>query len=112
MKFKHTSLGIIAAAAMLTLIPSIQAQTNTPPGGRQGGQGGQGGRQGMRGSPEDQMARLSEQLKLTDAQKPKVKAVLEEQQKKIQELRGDTGASQEDRRAKRQALQQDFHKKM
>jgi len=109
MKFTKTSLAIMAVAGLLSL--SSQAQTNTPPGGRQGGGGGQGGG-GQRRSPEQQMTQLSEQLQLTDAQKPKVKAVLDEQTKKMQELRADTGASREDRRAKLQVIQEDSSKKM
>lgn len=43
---------------------------------------------------------LAKQLDLSDAQKPKVKAVLDEMQKKMRELRLDTSLSREDRRAK------------
>src|SRR6476659_4497966 len=96
MKFTKTSLIIMAVAGVLALSSSSQAQTNTPPGGRQG-QGGGGAR--GRGA-EQQLQQFSEQLKLTDAQKPKVKAALEEQVKKLQDLRADTTLSQQDRRAK------------
>ena len=104
MRLTKTSLAIIAVAGALAFSPSSRAQTNTPPAG---------GRQGGRGNVETQLTRLNEQLKLTDDQKPKVKAVLEEQSKKIQELRSNAAnASQEDLRAKRQALMQDTSKKM
>jgi Spy/CpxP family protein refolding chaperone len=50
--------------------------------------------------------RIAEQLKLTDDQKPKVKAILEDQRKKMGELRQDTSLSQEDRRAKMQTIRE------
>jgi Spy/CpxP family protein refolding chaperone len=104
MRFTKTSLAILAVAGALALSPSTRAQTNTPPaGGRQAGRG--------RGA-EQQLAQLSEQLKLTDDQKAKVKAVLEDERKKAQELRSDTSTSQQDMRTKRQAILQDTGKKM
>jgi hypothetical protein len=88
MNFTRTSLGIAAVAAMLAWLPASQAQTNTPPRGRPAAN-----RQaGLRGA-DLQLTRLTEQLQLTDGQKPKVKAVLEAQQKKLQELRADTAAA-------------------
>ena len=102
MRLTKTSLAIIAVAGALALSPSSRAQTNTPPaGGRQGGRGA-----------DQQLAQLSEQLKLTDEQKPKVKTVLEEQRKKTQELRSDTTLAPQDLRTKRQAIMQDTSKKM
>ncbi len=69
---------------------------------------------GKRGFPtiEQQMERLSTQLNLTDEQKPKVKTVLEDQQKKMQELRSDSSLDQEARREKFQALRKETEKKM
>jgi Spy/CpxP family protein refolding chaperone len=102
MRLTKTSLAIIAVAGALALSPSSRAQTNTPAGGRNArGRGA-----------EQQLGQLSEQLKLTDEQKTKVKTVLEEQQKKAQELRSDTSISQQDMRTKRQAIMQDTGKKM
>ena len=69
--------------------------------------GKKGGKRGF--SPEQQLERMNEQLKLTDAQKPKVKAVLEETSKKRQEL-GDV--PQDQRREKYQALRDEENKKL
>jgi periplasmic protein CpxP/Spy len=108
MKFTKTSLVIMAVTGLLAFSSSSRAQTNTPPGGPGARQGN-----GARGrNAEQQLAQYSEQLKLTDAQKPKVKAALEEQTKKLQELRGDTTMSQQDRRAKMQTIREDLDKKM
>ncbi len=68
-------------------------------------------KQGKRMSIEQRLDRLTEQLKLTDAQKPKIKAVLEDQAKKEQELRADTSLSREQRREKGRALMEDQQKK-
>jgi periplasmic protein CpxP/Spy len=105
MKLTKASMAIIAAAGLLSLSPSLTAQTtsNQPPAARRGGRGM---------TVEDQLNRFTEQLKLTDEQKPKVKAVLEEQDKKRQELRGDTALSQEDRRTKMRAMREDLNKQM
>ncbi len=105
MKLTKTSVAILAIAGLLSLSPSGRAQTNTPPRG--GAAGRSAGARGM--SAEAQLTRYTEQLKLTDAQKPKVKAVLEEQQKKMQELRG---VAPEERRPKMQALREEETKKM
>jgi len=105
MKTLKTSLAALFAAVSLTAVtPATQAQeTNpTPPPPRAGGPRG-----AM--SVEDRLARLTETLKLTDEQKPKVKAVLEVQSKAMQEARG---LSPEDRRAKMQTVREEMTKKM
>ena len=63
-----------------------------------------GGGKGRGFSVEQRMERMTEQLKLTDAQKPKVKAVLEATSKKMQDLRGDSSVPREERREKMQAI--------
>ncbi len=71
-------------------------------------------KEGKRGFPtvEQQMERLSTQLNLTDEQKPKVKAVLEEEHKKMQELRSDTSLDRDARREKMQTIRKDTTAKM
>lgn len=69
-----------------------------------------GGRRGP--SVEQRMDRLNEELKLTDEQKPKVKAVLEATQKKRQELFTDSSTPPEERREKARALMNEETKKM
>jgi Spy/CpxP family protein refolding chaperone len=89
---------------LLALSPSVYSQTatnSTPPGERRAGRGGP--------TVENQLARLSEQLKLTDEQKPKVKVVLEEQSKQMQAIRE---LPQDERRPKMQAAREETTKKM
>jgi hypothetical protein len=69
-----------------------------------------GGKRGP--SVEEQMTRMTEELKLTDDQKPKVKAALEDRQKQMGELRGDTSLSREDRRAKMTTIREATDKKL
>jgi Spy/CpxP family protein refolding chaperone len=66
-----------------------------------------GGRR-MRGpmTPEDQLARMTKQLELTNDQQAKVKPILEEQHKKMMALRQDTSMSREDRFAKLREIRQ------
>jgi Spy/CpxP family protein refolding chaperone len=47
---------------------------------------------------------MAKELGLTDEQKPEVKAVLDDEQQKVSDLRQDTSLSLEDRRAKMQAI--------
>jgi len=69
-----------------------------------------GGKRGF--SVEQQLERLTTQLNLTDEQKPKVKKVLEDQLKKIQEMRNDTSLDQDARREKMKTMRTDQEKKM
>ena len=66
---------------------------------------------GKRGFPtvEERLARIDEAVKLTDEQKPKVKAVLEDSQKQMTEARN---APQEERREKMQTIMADQDKKL
>ena len=88
--------GLIAALALGGLL----ALTNVA--------GAQDAKQNRKGkmSPEARLEQLTKDLELTDAQKPKVKAVLEETQKKRQEL-----DPSERRGEKARALMEDETKK-
>jgi protein CpxP len=68
---------------------------------------GKGGKARM--TAEERFKQLDEALKLTDAQKPKVKAALEDVQAKMQEARN---APQEERRDKVRTIMADQDKKM
>ncbi len=79
----------------------------------QAGAGGQGGAvRGRRMDATAQLERYKTELKLDEKQTAGVKAVLEKQTKKMQELRQDTSASQEDRRTKMQALRKETNDEM
>src|SRR5260221_10192991 len=98
---KTMLIAALAVGALLTGNTVLRAQdsTNPPPAGAPpAGQRPPG----MRGAPNLDM--LAKQLELTDEQKTKIKPILEEQAKKIKDLRADISLSQEDRRAKMKAI--------
>jgi Spy/CpxP family protein refolding chaperone len=103
---KTYKLSLIAALALGGLMACASLATAQDNKDSKGGAG-----QGRRGMNIDQrMERLTTELSLTDAQKPKVKAVLEDTQKKMRELRDDSSLSQEQRREKFTALREDESK--
>ncbi len=61
---------------------------------------------------EQQMERVTTELNLTDEQKPKVKAVLEESSKKMREIFSDQSLDQSQRREKMQPILEEQNKKM
>ena len=95
-------LSLIAAMALGGLVAcstlaTAQDATNAP--------AKKGGKHGFP-TVEQQMERLTTQLSLTDDQKPKVKAVLEDTAKQMQAL------APEDRREKAPAIRKEQNKKM
>jgi Spy/CpxP family protein refolding chaperone len=62
--------------------------------------------------PDQELARMTQQLHLTDEQQAKIKPILEEQHKQMMALRQDTSMSREDRRAKFQEIRKQTFEKM
>ena len=88
----------------------VLAQAGGAPGGGAGAPGAGGPRGGGRMMTSDAMmtslqTALGETNKLSDAQIPKVKAVFDDQIKKMTDLRADTTIAQADRATKRAAIQ-------
>lgn len=74
---------------------------------------GQEGKKGGRQNIEQRLNTMAEELKLTAEQKTKVKALLEDQAKKMEAMRGEMqNLSQEERRAKMQTSREEMNKKM
>ena len=95
---------LVTAMACATL---VQAQDK-----KEGGDSKDAPAKKGRPTMEQRMERMTKDLELTDDQKPKVKTVLEESQKKMQELRNDSTTSQSDRREKFTELRKDEDKKL
>ena len=113
MKINKLSFAVLAAAGLLALsIPAQAENTNAPAVATPPPAGGPPGMRAPRMSVDNRLSQLSDALTLTDDQKPKVKALLEDQLKKGQEFRADTSLSAEDRRAKMQSLRDDMNTKM
>src|SRR6266436_7291195 len=103
-KMKINKISVIAGLTLGGLVACsnlAMAQDQKPGGGRRGGP-----------SVEQRMERMTEKLKLTDEQKPKVKAVLEDSQKKRQELFSDSSVPREDRREKMKGINDNEDKKL
>jgi protein CpxP len=75
---------------------------------QRGGYGGGQGRGGQRGpmSPDEQLTRMAKDLNLTADQQSKIKPILVDGQKKMEDLRNDSGG---DRQAMREKMMQ-IHK--
>jgi hypothetical protein len=102
---KTYKLSLIAALALGGLMACASLATAQDNKDSKGGSGQGQGRGRM--SVDARMERLTTELSLTDAQKPKVKAVLEETQKKAQGLRD---LPQDERREKMTAIREDESK--
>jgi hypothetical protein len=99
-KYSLIAALLLGGAVAGTSVASAQTSTNAA--------------RGQRRAPnmEQRMDRLSQELKLTDEQKPKVKAALEDMAKKRQELFSDSSVPREQRREKMQTMMADENKKM
>lgn len=120
MKTARISLiAALIAAVLGAYLPVASAQDDTKPAkpaqkretrpGRPGGGGGPGGPEAMM---KERMNRLTEELSLTDAQKPKVEAALKAQMEAIRGVRTDSNLSDEQKREKARTAREDFNKKM
>jgi periplasmic protein CpxP/Spy len=90
--------GLVACSTLVTAQDSTSAPEK------------KGGKRGM--SPEQLMEKYTEQLSLTDEQKPKVKALLEDSTKKRRELFRDSALDQQQKREKFQGVMEAQNKKM
>jgi Spy/CpxP family protein refolding chaperone len=91
--------GLVACSTLAT----AQDSTNNVPK--------KGGKRGMP-TVEQQMERMTTALDLTDAEKPKVKAVLEDSSQKMKEIMSDTSLDQAARREKMRPIRDEQNKQM
>jgi len=104
MKIQKVSLmAALAAGALIAFSPLVRAEDKpTPPEGRPP--------QGQRGEvAKERIAKMAEELKLTDEQKTKVTALLKEQ---AEAMRGMKEATPEERKEKMKAGREEMQKKM
>lgn len=104
MKINKVSIAIMAAASLLAAAPAVYAQSTNENGGAT-----PPARPPRGMSVEAEMARIDKAVTLTDAEKPKVKAALEERNTAIQAARD---GDQSEARTKMRAARDDFNKKM
>src|ERR1039457_5199027 len=93
--------GLVACSTLATAQDTVTNSNSEP-------------KKGKRGFPtvEQQMERMTTTLTLTDDQKPKVQAVLEESSKKRQEIMSDTSLDRSAIREKMQPIMEEQNKKM
>jgi len=97
-----TAMLIFSAMAFAGAPQDAQSsqQPSTQSGTGQGHEAGEGQGRAMAMNPDAMLEHLSTELNLTDDQKTKIKPILEEQSKQMQDLRQNTSAPEQDRRAK------------
>ncbi|HEX4343889.1 MAG TPA: hypothetical protein VH255_10880 [Verrucomicrobiae bacterium] len=111
MKIQKLSLAVLAAAGLLAFsVPAHADDTNSTP--KMTPPTAPAGRPARGFTAEAQMDRLTTALTLTDDEKPKVKAIVDDQFKQMSDLRSDTSMSPDDRRTKMQAIRTDVTAKM
>jgi Spy/CpxP family protein refolding chaperone len=103
---KVSLLAALALGGLLACSTLATAQDTTTNSVPKKGEKGEKGKHGGLFSPEARLDRLSTDLTLTDAQKPKVKAVFEDSQKAMQ------GVPREDMRAKMKSIREEENKKL
>ena len=105
----HKQRGLLAALLVTAMACASMVQAQDK---KEGADSSAPGRKGRGFTVEQRMERMTKDLELTDDQKPKVKSLLEESQKKMQALRDDTSTAQSDKREKFMDIRKDEDKKL
>ena len=107
MKVSKLALMTVLLGSVLAISPGSRAddKTDTKPADKEAVTKGRPAR-------GERLQQISEELKLTDEQKEKLKPVLQEQAKKARELRADKDLSKEDRLAKVKELREGMNTKL
>ena len=108
MNFK--SLGRVGALMLgLSLCGGLLNSAHAAPGqAGKAGKAGKDGRGGMRGGP----MKMMKELNLTDAQKAKIKPIMEAQRDKMKAMREDTSLDRKAKTTKMKAMRDDMDKKI
>ncbi|HLJ24007.1 MAG TPA: hypothetical protein VKT71_07855 [Candidatus Acidoferrales bacterium] len=109
MNSKRKGLWILA---MLLAVPLVAVSAPAAPyqggGYGQGGGQGEGGRRGFGPmSPDDQLKRMTKDFDLTADQQAKIKPILTESQKKMEDLRNDSSGDRQSMRQKMMEIRKD-----
>lgn len=105
MNSKHEYLWILT---LLLAVPMLAAGTPAAEyqGGGYGGGQGEGGRRGPM-SPDDQLKRMTKDFTLTADQQSKIKPILADAEKKMEDLRNDSSLDRQTMRGKMMQIRQD-----
>ena len=105
MNSNRKRLWILAVLLALPMMAAGVAAAQYQGGGYGGGQGG-GGRRGPM-SPDDQLKRMTKDFNLTAEQQAKIKPILADEQKKMEDLRNDSNVDRQKMRGKMMQIRQD-----
>jgi len=100
--------GLLLCSAMLAIVPAMAQDTPPPPpaqGDAQGPPPG-GGRGGGMMNPARRLEMMQKQLELSPEQSTAIKAILDDEQTKMEAMRADTAMSREDRRSKMMTMRE------
>jgi Spy/CpxP family protein refolding chaperone len=104
MNSKRRGLWILT---LLIAVPMLAASVQAAQyqGGGYGGRQGEGGRRGPM-SPDDQLKRMTKDFKLTADQQSKVKPILVDAEKKMEDVRNDSSVDRQTMRGKMMQIRQ------
>jgi Spy/CpxP family protein refolding chaperone len=105
MNLNRKCLWILALLLALPMMAAGVAAAQYQGGGYGGGQGG-GGRRGPM-SPDDQLKRMTKEFNLTANQQTKIKPILVDEQKKMEDVRNDSSVDRQTMRGKMMRIRQD-----
>src|SRR6478672_9877549 len=110
MNLKRKYLWILTAFAVM---PLLAAGVTAMPyqGGGYSGRAGEGGRRGPM-SPDDQLKRMTKDFNLTADQQAKIKPILVDEQKKMEDLRNDSSTDRQAMRGKMMQIRQDSNEQV
>lgn len=105
MNSKRKYLGILALMLAVPFVAATAPAAQNQGGGYGGGQG-EGGRRGPM-TPDDQLKRMTKDFNLTADQQAKIKPILVDEQKKMEDLRNDSSGDRREMRGKMMQIRQD-----
>ncbi|MGD0905965.1 MAG: hypothetical protein ABSA96_00170 [Candidatus Acidiferrales bacterium] len=108
LKWKHFQFFALLLTMTLLAIGASAAQNQ---GGGPGGPRGEGGRRGPM-SPDDRLKQMTKDFDLTADQQAKIKPVLVDQQKQMEDLRNNSSGDRQSMRGQMMKIQQDANDKI
>ena len=110
MNAKRKHLWVLPAFFVMSL--AAAGVTAAPyQGGSYAGRAGEGGRRGPM-SPDDQLKRMTKDFNLTADQQVKIKPILVDEQKKMEDLRNDSSTDRQAMRGKMMQIRQDTNEQV
>ncbi|HEX3376376.1 MAG TPA: hypothetical protein VHS29_05910 [Candidatus Acidoferrales bacterium] len=110
MTSKHKYLWALAILLAIPMLTSISSAAQYQEGGPAGGQG-RGGQRGPM-SPDDQLKRMTKDFNLTADQQAKIKPILVDEQKKMEDLRNDSSQDRQAMRGKMMQIRKDTNEQV